>query len=56
MTRCPDGVCRVKCDYIKSIGCPMDWPIICPIGNCVKNITDCVESNCPTDLPILCSD
>jgi hypothetical protein len=56
MQRCSDGICRVNCDYIKTLGCSMSHPILCAVGNCVKNIADCVESYCPSDRPILCAD
>ena len=54
--RCFDRTCSNSqrvCDMYHN-KCPGYNPILCPNGNCVSNIADCLELSCPSWLPYKC--
>lgn len=56
-TRCPDGYCRRDCKAVRYSSCPMDAPLLCPQGKCVKYVYQCSGGHyCDLSRPFLCPD
>ena len=55
-TLCEDGICRSKCPLYN--GCPKSYPLMCPDGFCVQEVSECagLAAICPLDYPFRCID
>ena len=54
--RCFDRTCQETDDQCNKYHqkCPGTNPILCPNGNCVSNIIDCLDTSCPAWQPYKC--
>lgn len=54
--RCDDKTCKRKSSDCNVAKCPINFPFMCKLGNCVKNIEECdvEETACPFYAPIKC--